>query len=248
MKLGLKKTDLNKWMQVINKVSAKISSVQSLSRVQLFATPWTAARQASLSITNSGELGQTHVHQASDAIQPDILSSVVPFSSCLQSCPASGSFPISQFCTSGAQSMGVSASTSVLPMNIQDWFPLDGLVGSPCSPGDFQESSPTLQFKCINFLALSFLSAEQKHFKSKRCGWLKSLSTMLHVTVSQKHSNDFMSKSAVILLKHWTRISCPNCDRISDNEAEFSSLFWKGSNGSMLLLSCFSRVRLCATP
>ena len=55
---------------------------------------------------------------------PTFLSSVVPFSSCLQSFPASGSFPMSQFFTSGGQSIGVSASASVLPMNIQDWSPL----------------------------------------------------------------------------------------------------------------------------
>ena len=55
---------------------------------------------------------------------PTVSSSIVPFSSCLQSFPASGSFPMSQFFASGGQSIGVSASTSVLPMNIQDWFPL----------------------------------------------------------------------------------------------------------------------------
>ena len=55
---------------------------------------------------------------------PTISFSVVPFSSCLQSFPASGSFPVSQFFASGGQSIGVSASTSVLPMNTQDWFPL----------------------------------------------------------------------------------------------------------------------------
>ena len=55
---------------------------------------------------------------------PTISSSVVPFSSHLQSFPASGSFQMSQFFSSGGQSIGVSASTSVLPMNIQDWFPL----------------------------------------------------------------------------------------------------------------------------
>ena len=55
---------------------------------------------------------------------PTISSSVVHFSSCPQSFPASGSFPMSQFFSSGGQSIGVSASTSVLPMNIQDWFPL----------------------------------------------------------------------------------------------------------------------------
>ena len=53
---------------------------------------------------------------------PTISSSVVPFSSCLQSCPASGSFPVSQFFALGGQSSGVSASASVLPMNIQGWF------------------------------------------------------------------------------------------------------------------------------
>ena len=55
---------------------------------------------------------------------PTISSSVGPFSSCFQAFPASGSFPVSQFLTSSGQSIGVSASASVLPMNIQDWFPL----------------------------------------------------------------------------------------------------------------------------
>ena len=59
---------------------------------------------------------------------PTISSSVVPYSSCLQSLLASGSFPMSQFFTSGGQRTGVSASASVLPMNIQDWFPL-GWIG-----------------------------------------------------------------------------------------------------------------------
>ena len=59
---------------------------------------------------------------------PTISSSVIPFSSCLQSSSASGSFQMSQFFSSGGQSIGVSASASVLPMNIQDWFPL-GLTG-----------------------------------------------------------------------------------------------------------------------
>ena len=59
---------------------------------------------------------------------PTISSSVLPFSSCLQSCPASGSFPVSHFFASCGQSTGISASASVLPVNIQDWFPL-GLTG-----------------------------------------------------------------------------------------------------------------------
>ena len=70
---------------------------------------------------------------------PTISSSFVPFSSCPQSFPASGSFPMSQLFTSGGQSTGVSASSSVLPMNTQDW--------SPCSPRHSQESSPTSQNK-----------------------------------------------------------------------------------------------------
>ena len=63
---------------------------------------------------------------------PTILSSVISFS-CTQSFPASGSFPVSQFFTSGGQSVGASASASVLSMNIQDWFPLE-LTGWICLP------------------------------------------------------------------------------------------------------------------
>ena len=70
------------------------------------------------------EFTQTHVHRVSDTIQPAISSSVVPFSSCPQSLPASGSFPMSQLFAWGGQSIGVSASASVLPMNTQDWSPL----------------------------------------------------------------------------------------------------------------------------
>ena len=99
----------------------QVSSVQSLSRVWLFVTPWTAARQASLSITNSQSLLKL---MSIELVMPIISSSVIPFSSCLQSFPASGSFPKSQFFASGSQSIGISASALVLPMNIQDWFPL----------------------------------------------------------------------------------------------------------------------------
>ena len=85
---------------------------------------------------------------------PTISSSGVS-SSCLQSFSASGSFQMSQFFESAGQSIRVSASTSVLPMNTQDWSPLGWLVGSPCSPRDSQESSPTPQFKSINSLAFN---------------------------------------------------------------------------------------------
>ena len=96
-----------------------IPSVQSLSRVWLFLTPWTAACQASLFITNSWSLPKL---MCTEWCHPMISSSVVPYSSWLESFPASGSFPMSQFFLSGGQSIG--ASVSVLPVNIQDWFPL----------------------------------------------------------------------------------------------------------------------------
>ena len=130
-------------------------SVQSLSHVRLFTIPWTAALQASLSITNS----QIHPNPCplSRRCHPAISSSVVLFSSCPQSFPASGSFQMSQLFTSGGQNIGVSASKSVLPMNTQDWPPLGWTIGSPCSPRDSQESSPTPQFKSINSSVLSFL-------------------------------------------------------------------------------------------
>ena len=86
---------------------------------------------------------------------PTILSSIIPFSSCLQSFPVSGSFPMSQFFTAGGQSL--EASASVLPMNIQDWFPLGLTVWTPYSPRDSQESSPAIQFKSINSSVLSHL-------------------------------------------------------------------------------------------
>ena len=91
----------------------QFSSVQSLSRVWLFETPWTTARQASLSITSSWSPPKPM--SSSQWCHPTISSSVIPFS-CPQSFPSSGSFPVSQLFTSGDQSIGVSASTSVLPM------------------------------------------------------------------------------------------------------------------------------------
>ena len=103
--------------------------VQSVSRVQRFATPWTATRQASLSFTISPSLFKL---MSIESMMPSyhliLCHPFVPFSSFPQSFPASGSFPMSQFFTSGGQSIGVSASASVLPMNIQGWLPI-GLTG-----------------------------------------------------------------------------------------------------------------------
>ena len=136
-------------------ITHQFSSVQSLSSVWLFVTPWTAAHQASLSITNSQNL--LKLMSITLVMPSTISSSVIPFSTHLQSFWASGSFPMSLFFVSGAQSTGVSTSASVLPMNIQDWFPLGWTGWSPCSLRDPQESSPTPQFKSINSSALSFL-------------------------------------------------------------------------------------------
>ena len=129
------------------------SSVQSLSQIWLFATPWTAALQASLSITNSWSL----LKLMSGWCHPTISSSVVPFSSCLQSFPASESFPMNQFFASGDQSIGVLASASVLPMTIQDWFPLGWTGWVFLKSKGVLSLFSTPQFNSINSSALSFL-------------------------------------------------------------------------------------------
>ena len=97
----------------------QFSSVQSLSRVQLFATSWITARQASLSITNSwSSLRLTSI----ESVMPSShQSSVVPFSSRPQSLPASETFPVSQLFAWGGQNTGVSASASFLPKKSQGW-------------------------------------------------------------------------------------------------------------------------------
>ena len=104
------------------KHQCSISSVQSFGHVRLFVTPWIAAHQASLSITNSRSL--LNSRPLSQWCHPTISSSVVPFSYCPHFFPASGSFQMSQLFTTAGQSIGVSASTPVLPMNTQDWSPL----------------------------------------------------------------------------------------------------------------------------
>ena len=116
-------------INIINEICSFIMSsnfllflVQSWSRVLLFVTPWIAACQTSLSITNFRSL--LKLCPLSWWCHPNISSSVIPFSSHLQSFPASGSFLMSHLFASGGQSIGISASTSVLPMNAQDWSPL----------------------------------------------------------------------------------------------------------------------------
>ena len=88
---------------------------------------------------------------------PTISSSVIPFCSCPQSLPASGSFPMSQLFTSGGQSIGVQIQHQSFQWTARIYLLQDGLFGSPCCLRDSQESSPTPQFKSINSSVLSFL-------------------------------------------------------------------------------------------
>ena len=98
------------------------SSDQLLSHVRLFATPWLQHTRPSC----PSPTPRVHPNPCPSSwwCHPAISSSVVPFSSCSQSFPASGSFPMSQLFAWGGQSTGVSASTLVLPMNIQSWLAL----------------------------------------------------------------------------------------------------------------------------
>ena len=136
-------------------ISVQFSSVQSLSRVWLFATPWIAALQASLSITNSRSslrlMSIELVMPSSHLIlcRPLLLLPPIP--------PSIRVFSNESTLAWGGQSTGVSALASFLPKKSQGWSPSEWMVGSPCSPRDSQEPSPTPQFKSINSLALSLL-------------------------------------------------------------------------------------------
>ena len=122
--------------------------VQALIHVWLFPTQWTAVCQASLSFTISLSLLKLISIDSVNLSNHLILHHHL--SSCPPSFSASGSFPVSQFFTSGGQSSGASASASVLPMNIQGWFPLGLTSLIPCCSIDSQESSPAPKFKSIN--------------------------------------------------------------------------------------------------
>ena len=131
----------------------QLSSVQLLGCVQLFATSWTAPCQASLSITSSQSVLKLM------SIELVMISNHLilchPLLTCLQSFPSS--FPMSQFFTSGGQSIRVSASASVLPKNIQDWFPL-GLTDLTSLPSKrLSRVFSNITFKSINTSAVSFL-------------------------------------------------------------------------------------------
>ena len=122
------------WKMMLWKCCTQFSSVQSLSHVRLFVTPWTTARQAlwphglqhaRLPCPSPTPGAYSNSCPLSRWCHPTISPSVIPFSSCPQSFPASGSFPMSQLFPSVAQSIGVSTSTSILPMNTRDCFCLE---------------------------------------------------------------------------------------------------------------------------
>ena len=143
-------------------VSVTLCSVQTLIRVRLFETPWTAAHQASLSITNSQSVLKL---MSIESVMPSShLTSVVPFSSRPQSSPASGSFLVSQFFQSAGQSSGVSVSESGLPMNIHsglisfrmDWFTLLAVQGTLKSLLQYQSSKASIiQRSALSIVQLS---------------------------------------------------------------------------------------------
>ena len=156
-----------------------ISSVQSLSHVWLFATPWTAACQTILSITNSWSLLKL---MSIESVMPsNHIILCCPFSSCLQSFPASGSFPVSALFASGGKCIGLSASASVLPMNIQDWFllRLTGLI--------------SLQFKGLSRIL--------QHHSSKASILWHSAFFIVQL------SHPYMTTGKTIALSRWTFVS-----------------------------------------
>ena len=147
-----------------------MSDVQLLNRVLLFRPHWLWHARLPCPSPTPGACSDSCL--LSRWCHPTISFAVALFCSCLWSFSASGSFPMSQLFPSSGQSIGVSASASVLPMNSQDWFPL-GWTGwiSLLSKGLSRESSPTPQFKNINFSALIFphspmLTSIHDHWKN----------------------------------------------------------------------------------
>ena len=140
----------------LSEISPWVSLVQSLHCVQLFATPWTATCQAFLSVSNSQSL-----------LKFMSIESVMTSNRLILCCPlllpqsfaASGSFPMSQFSPSGGQSIGVSATASVFPVNIQDWYPLGltGLISLQSKGFSLTQQWSLLQYHSSN---ASFLSAQ----------------------------------------------------------------------------------------
>ena len=132
-----------------------------ISCIQLFSTLSTAACQASLSFPTFQSLLRLMCIESGMLSNNFILCCTLL---CLQSFPASKSFLMSQLFTAGDQSIGASASASVLPVTIQDWFPLGFTGVISCSLRDSQEFSPTPQFKSISSLVFSLLYSQTLTF------------------------------------------------------------------------------------
>ena len=118
------------------------------------------------------EFTQTHAHWVDDAIQPSHALPLSSFSSCLQSFPASGSFHTSQVFHQVAKVLEFQLQHQSLQWIFRTDFLLDGVVGSPCSPRDSQDSSSAPQFKSINYLVLSFLYSRTLTIYDYRHVWL----------------------------------------------------------------------------
>ena len=182
-----------------------ISSVQLLSRVWLFVTPWIAACQASLSTTNSWSLLKLVSMESAKLYNYLILCCPLVFLP--QSFPSSGSFQMSQFFASGGQSIGTSALASVLPMNSQDWFPL-GLTGliSFQSKGLSRVFSNTTVQK-HQFFWFSLLYGWNIHQKElANMYWLEEMPTISSVQFSCSVISDSLRPHE---LQH-TRPPCPS--------------------------------------
>ena len=121
--------------------------LQHIRLPYLSPTPWTCSNSC----------------PSSQWYHPTISSSVVPFSSCLQSFPASGSSPMSQFFESGGQSIRVSASASVLPMNIQDWFPLEWAGWISLQPKGHSRVFSNITVQKHQFFCTQFISYSNSH-------------------------------------------------------------------------------------
>ena len=134
--------------------------VQLLNRVWLFVTP--CLQHARLPCPSPTPWACLNSCPSSQWCHPTISSSVVPFSFLLQSFPVSEAFPMSQFFAWGGQSIGVSASASVFPMNIQDWFPL-GLSGLIC-----------LQFKGLSRVFSNTTVQKHQFFATQLPLWYNS--------------------------------------------------------------------------
>ena len=147
-------------------------AVPLLSYVQLFATPWTAACQVSLSFTISQSL--LKVMSIESVMPSNYLILCRPLILCFQSFPASGSCPMSQFFASGGQSIGVSASASVLPMNIQDWFPLGLIIANNPLGLGLLASVISLLSKGLSKVFSSMIVQKHQFFSAQASLWFNS--------------------------------------------------------------------------